>query len=265
VPFVFAALLGALAAWAIRGDDVRTLIVGGLVGSIVMTALAAVLWGIARGEVRRAWLPLAETIAIGRASADRAIANAADVRHAREAELKATRDRDIAEANLKFAPLAEEFTRKRAERLERLGVKIPEARRLLEERREQEVAENESMHAARIAEIERTATEDLASEETRNRQERDAIERTAAERYERLRSTWLDTTRSGLLELETTAARDAELFPEWTAPAWSSWTGSTVIPDAIRIGRLDVDLAAYEGGLSNDPKLAIEGRRRVIV
>jgi hypothetical protein len=265
VPFVFAAGLGALAAWAIQGDDTRSLVVGAVVGIVAMTALAAVLWGIARGEVRRAWLPLAETIAVGRACADRAIADAADVRHAREAELKATRDRDVAEANLRFAPLAEEFTRKRAERLERLGVKIPEARRTLEERREEEIAENEALHASRIAEIERTATEDLAREEARNAAERDAIERTATERYERLRTSWLETTRSGLAELEAVAARDAELFPQWSEASWSSWQGSTAIPDAIRIGRLDVDLKAYEGGLSADPRLGVEGRTALAI
>ncbi len=248
---------GAAAAYSLRGDDTQSLVIGGAVGFAAWIGLALVLWSFAHREVKRAWLPLAETIAVGRACAEKAIAAAAAARQVREIELLEIRDHEVQDATGKFSPLSEEFARKRAERLTRLAEKVPAARRDLEVRRSSEIAENAETHTRRVEEIERVAAESLANEETRFAKERESIERRGTERWNAMSSQWLGATETGLASLQATVDADHDLFPAWSEPSWSQWTGSSALPEAIRIGSLHFDLAACEGGLSNDPRLAV--------
>ncbi|MDZ4754409.1 MAG: FtsK/SpoIIIE domain-containing protein [Phycisphaerae bacterium] len=257
VPFVLAMGAGGAAAFLMHGDDSRSLMIGAASGFAVMLVLAGALWTVAHREVRRAWLPLAETITIGRACSERAIADAATARVAREQELLAIRDFDVADATGKFGPLADEFGRKRQERLLRLSEKTPALLRDLETRRVEETADNTSTHAARVAEIEQIAATSLEAEEQRFTRERDVIEARATTCWNAMRAAWEDATQSELRALTETAAKDAEMFPLWSDPSWTEWSGAIDAPDAIRIGSLRFDLALCDGGLSKDPRLAV--------
>jgi S-DNA-T family DNA segregation ATPase FtsK/SpoIIIE len=226
-------------------------------GVAVFLVIGGVLWTIAHGHLKSRWLPLAETLAVGRHCATVAIQQAAKDRSDLERRLKETRDRDVAEANARFTPLAEEFERQRAERLARLAEKIPAMRRELEERRTREIGENETTHRARIEEIEQIAQRTLANEETRVVQEREAIAAREATRFAALESRWHELTSRCLASLQAIAAADAALFPAWSDAAWRSWSGSHAIPDAIRFGSVRFDLSACEGGLSANPHLTV--------
>ncbi len=257
VPIALCAGLGVAAAYAIRGNDSTGLGIGGGAGAVAMLLAAIVLYGLARGEIRRAWQPLAASIAVGRACASKALEIAALERKEKEAELIVTRDREVADARAKFGPLKDEFERKCAERLGKLAERVPVTRREIEETRERETAENEALHTRRKAEIERTATEALAAEDARYAREKLAIEEREKARFDALRAGWHEASERGLAELEALRTSDTALFPAWDAPAWRQWSGSKTPPDAIRIGRQRFDLAAYEGGLSSDPRLAV--------
>ncbi len=259
-PFIVL-FLGIAAAvgitYAAIGTEQRTLWTAVIVGSAIMFALIFALWTVARGHVRRAWFPLAESIAVGRLCAARAIEEGAAARALFEKQLKETRDRDVAEATVRYAPLAEEFERQRVDRLAKLAEKIPAARRDLEARRVADTQENEAFHRRRLDEIEQVATQALAAEEARVVRERRVIDERESERFATLERTWHEVTSRCLAGLDAIIAADHALFPAWTDGAWRRWSGSQDIPDAIRFGGVRFDLAACEGGLSKDPRLAI--------
>jgi len=275
VPLVLLAGLGMAVAYAFKGNDETSLGVGGGIGAGLLIVGAFVLYGFARGEIRRAYGPLSESIAIARRCGDKALEDAAIERKRRESELVETRDREVAASTAKFAPLVEEFKRKRAERLSRLAEKIPAAKREIETCRVRDTAENEALHTRRTEEINRVAADATAAEHARYSGERTAIEERETARFAAMRTEWTRATDEGLSALRATIELDQALFPAWldkagidkagtdktgTDKAWQSWSGSAAAPAAIRIGRLDFDLGACEGGLSPDPRLAIAGQ-----
>ena len=261
-PFILIILFAGAAlgiAYPIAEGDRTVLFTAVGIGAAVAITILFVLWGIAHGHVKRAWLPLAETVAVGRACAARAIEDAAIERTNLERELKETRDRDIAEARLRYAPLAEEFERQRADRQAKLAERIPKERKALEERRVRESSENETFHRRRLEEIEEVASSSLAAEEARVVRERTLIDEREAARFAALEAHWREVTTRCLGELHAIAQADRALFPSWQDDAWQRWSGSQTIPDAIRIGSVRFDLSRCEGGLSKDPRLAVAG------
>lgn len=257
LPLALLAGAGAGVAALLRDAQPATLGLGAGAGALATVLLGAVLYAIARRDVRAAWAPLAANLAVGAACGERAIEEAARERTLREAELVATRDREIEEATRRYEPLAEEFLRKRDERLAALAERVPKARRAVEEERERNRAENESLHARRLGEIEAAAKAARAAEEARHAAaaaEADERERTG---FERLRDDWFAATERGFATLDALTAADRERYPPWSDETWRAWRPSSDAPDAIRFGGLDVDLAAFEGGLPSDPRLAL--------
>jgi len=53
-----------------------------------------------------------------------------------------------------------------------------------------------------------------------------------------------------------------ELFPDWTDAKWDTWAPPEQFADAVRFGRMDVDLAALCERLPEDPSLAPSGAGR---
>ncbi len=47
-------------------------------------------------------------------------------------------------------------------------------------------------------------------------------------------------------------------YPDWNAPDWESWTPASSVASAIRIGQFSVGLDQIPGGLSEDPRLAVD-------
>ncbi|MBL9149161.1 MAG: cell division protein FtsK, partial [Phycisphaerae bacterium] len=248
---------GVGGAALLRGTDGTSLGVGAGVGAALFVVLTFVLFGVARREIVRAHAPLSEALILARACMDRIIEIAAESRKIRERELVETRDRDVAEATAKFQPLADEFHKKRLERLAKLDAKIPVRRKEIEDRRVADRAENEALHERRMREIDTTARDATAAEETRHANETAAIDERERLRFAALKATWDRDTTEGLSALDRAIEIDRSLFQPWTDPTWNSWTGSTTAPDSIRLGTLRFDLAACEGGLSKDPRLAV--------
>ncbi|MBL9118384.1 MAG: AAA family ATPase [Phycisphaerae bacterium] len=260
IPFIVLAIFGGAGVgvgYAISPGSSASMWMAMSVGVALFLVVAAVLWSLAHGHIKRSWLPLAETIAVGRHCAIVAIEQAAKERADLELRLKETRDRDVLEANARYGPLAEEFARLKADRFAKLAEKIPAMRRELEARRTKDIADNDLFHRQRIEEIERISAESLVAEEARVTREREAITNREATRFAALERSWHAVTSRDLAALEAIASADRTLFPSWNDAAWRSWSGSAVIPDAIRFGSVHFDLAACEGGLSTNPHLTV--------
>lgn len=259
-PFLVAILFagaGVGAGYLIAAGSQQAMWIGLSVAFAVYLGVAIALWSVAHGQIKRAWLPLAETLGVGQHCASIAISQAEAERHELERRLKETRDRDVAEAQARYVPLEQEFLRQRDDRLVKLAERIPAARRELEAKRVKDLAENEATHRGRLEEVERQAADGLAAEETRVARERAAIDEREARRFAALETRWHEVTSRNLAALEAIASDDRHLFPAWGEPAWRSWTGATVLPDSIRFGSVRFDLGACEGGLSTNPHLKV--------
>jgi len=50
-----------------------------------------------------------------------------------------------------------------------------------------------------------------------------------------------------------------ELFPAWTAPGWGNWTPLEQFRSAVKLGRVEVDLAQFAGALPKDGRMKLPG------
>jgi S-DNA-T family DNA segregation ATPase FtsK/SpoIIIE len=255
--------LGAAAGFLLRGAlglaTGPATAIGGAAGLAAFVALAAILRSKARAEVRAAWRPLAQSLAVGEACVRAAGEGLAAERARKERELVETRDAEIERSRQMYLPLIDEAKARRVERLERLAEAVPAKREKIARKRTEALAA-----AAEAGEREGRALAEAfdagtRAEEARHRETVAAIDAdesaALAARRERWRSAWAD----GTAVLAEAASLDASLFPVWDDPSWLEWRGSAAMPPAIRIGELAFDAAACTGGLPTDPALAPDG------
>ncbi|HWL07501.1 MAG TPA: FtsK/SpoIIIE domain-containing protein [Planctomicrobium sp.] len=80
--------------------------------------------------------------------------------------------------------------------------------------------------------------------------------RTRQEQWARLRSEWTQAYQSLDDSIRQELEHDRKQFPAWSDLADSTWTPQSQIPDRIRLGSHHLDLANWEGALSEDARLA---------
>jgi hypothetical protein len=58
-------------------------------------------------------------------------------------------------------------------------------------------------------------------------------------------------------KLQAAQAAAETLFPEWSSPVWQNWQPPREFLDAVKFGRLEVELEKFIGALPRDPRLAL--------
>jgi hypothetical protein len=255
--------LGAACGYLGRGpfgiEPGLSLGLGAALGLGAFLVLVAVLHSKARAEIRAAWLPLAQSLAVGEACVRADGEGLGAERARRERELVETREAEIARAKQMYLPLLEEAKARRAERLERLATAVPAKRERIVRNRTESLAGASELHERERRGLVEAFEGGTRVEEARHRDATAAIEADEAAARAALGDSWRSAWTQGTAVLAEASSLDASLFPAWDDPAWLAWRGSTGMPPAIRIGRVAFDTAACPGGLPTDPALAPEG------
>lgn len=120
----------------------------------------------------------------------------------------------------------------------------------------------ETERATRIARIEAEA--DARRREQTSAHDTQMAQWTAAEKaaWDELQADWQRQTVPVYEALEAMNATVAEWFPAWSEQLAAEWTPPRHFLPATKFGQLEVDLAACEGSLPKDPRLALPGSAR---
>ena len=244
---------------AMTGDTEQSrLMSGGAIGLAAFLPALIVLFILARRQVVRAWRPFFRSANLIRRAAELSTKASETERTALEAQLAATRDRDIEAANAKFNPIIAENIEKARERVAELERRVPIHKAEAEEHCIERIAvvdaDAESAETAAIAahaaavEAERIRHEEQVAENTR---ERDA-------RWAALEKRWFDGLDADVTLLESIRDDISRRFIDFTDPIWKSWQPPTIAPPAIALGQVVYDRTSVDGGPPTDPRLTTD-------
>jgi hypothetical protein len=139
------------------------------------------------------------------------------------------------------------------------------------DRRAQQLQEKcDNLQMRRLQEIERAARQTVAlvQDATESHQSRLAashgtemakVEREFAAQWQALLMEWNALVPPLVEKIRAAEKLADELFPAWTAPGWENWTPLEQFRSAVKLGRVEVDLAQFAGALPKDERLKLPG------
>ena len=249
---LFAALiypLGSSLGWDVGAGVAAGVALAGAVG------LRIWLFGVARMQVNRGYLPIAQQHADAAAIAEQAAAWVAERYKSRRDELVTRRDEDLRKARKAHDRAITAAEDARDDRLQKANARLAqltgEAKstyqrdgRLAAADRDQKLAEARAEHEGDLVKLE------------------SAYQQLKAEIRSRHESAWgamADRWRSGVAEVSSTLARvNAEvdaIGPRWGDPAWASRPLAAALPPVLRLGQHTLELAQVPGGVPRAPAL----------
>ncbi len=219
----------------------------------------AVLYGLARHEVKARYLPFLQTAATARAALNAAIEGAERNRREREDVSKRARDADLATADAMHKPMVAEVERKLKEVLAHIDQKVPHYHAKALKQRAIAIEETERLRDRLITEVNERRTVALAEEQHRW----EAVAREAAElefaETAAAHAAWRtaqQTITSGFDELQLA---DRECTRPWLETGWDSWQPPLRPLAVIRVGEVGLNLKDVPGALPVGAELAWTG------
>lgn len=253
-------LIGGMAAAPSLGTDPTWAAVAGTGAAlIVFAAVVAVLYGVARHEVKAAYLPFLSRLAAARAAVREATESADRARREKEQTAKRARDADLAAADAALKPLLAEIERKHAGYRAQLDAKVPhyQAKALRQRALALEAADRAREELLASAGARRQAAH--AEEEARFAAvaaENDLAFRAGASAAH---EQWRAAQRQVTDGIEALRELDAANTLPWDAPAWSGWQPPARTLPAVRLGTVDLPLGSVPEAIPSDPALAWPG------
>ncbi len=265
IPMIFRGPILVLPAGIVIGGGIglgmavgQTLTNGAIAGAAVFLVLCVALYVAARKQVVAAWRPFDRAAGMIRAAAAAGEEQARVERAEAERRLVSTRDGEIETARRKYEPLVGVAADKAEAKLAELEKLLPRNLEKAARACEEAIAEARRLETAVLEEAERTHGQDLAREAARHHDAVQAIDAEDRAAWSSIAATW----RHGVLEdvdaLRSVGRELHERFPGFSDPWWRSWRPADIAPPAIRLGRLDYDRGAIEGGLPTDERLQLD-------
>ncbi|MHC4965226.1 MAG: hypothetical protein ACYTGE_09970 [Planctomycetota bacterium] len=171
-PAAVVALAGLTRGW--RPDT--TMLVGAGIALGLGIGVMAWLYVIARSRTRAVCAALGEALARGHRVYEHAHKEAEEERDREQAELVATRDREVLEAKEKYEPILAEIRERREHHLARIRDKYPALLTELHERCEQQLQENRRRYEAATTSAAQDYEQKRLALETRHAEHMEAIE-----------------------------------------------------------------------------------------
>ncbi|HRQ75328.1 MAG TPA: FtsK/SpoIIIE domain-containing protein [Phycisphaerales bacterium] len=257
-PFALGALIVALAAgggWMVDGPRTAGIAAGAaVVGAAILLGILNL---IARSSTKRHWASVQLAHRDALAVHEQCIAKAERDRDARISELAQTRDNEIAAARKRYEPVIEEIRRRLTAKLEVVDEKYPRLLREAAERREADLAEAQRHYDETTTRARQEHAQQWSEARDRIAARRAELRETYEREWRELETQWNEGVARAASLREAIARDDHRMFPAWTDERWNGWTPPSTFPPAVRFGSFRVDLASLEGGLPNDPRLAL--------
>ncbi len=143
----------------------------------------------------------------------------------------------------------------------------------VDRRVQQALAKCENLRERRRQELDRESRQTIAlvQESTESQQsqledgfksEMAKLERDFAAQWQTLLAEWNQTAPPLAKKIRAAEKLADENFPAWTAPGWDNWTPVEQFRSAVKLGRVEVDLAHFAGTLPKDERLKLPGGNR---
>jgi len=219
----------------------------------------AVLYGMARHEVKARYLPFLQTAATARAALNAAVEGAERNRREREDVAKRARDADLATADAMHKPMVAEVERKLKEVLAHIDQKVPHYHAKALKQRAIAIEETERLRDRLIAEVNERRTVALAEEEHRW----EAVAREAAElefaETAAAHAAWRTAQQAITSGIDELQLADRECTRPWLESGWDSWQPPLQPLAVIRVGEVALNLKDVPGALPSAAELAWTG------
>jgi DNA segregation ATPase FtsK/SpoIIIE, S-DNA-T family len=252
-----AAIGSGTAAFITQMESPGLILLSAVGGAGAIIVILGLLYLVARLRAKARWRICKSQIALVNALQKPCLLKAEEDRRHQERALQEVRDREINVAKKRYESIHEEIMQRRDSRLAKSDEKYPARLRELKDKRETDRTEAKELRDRVVTEA--TEKRETALEELRQRTE-PILTKLREERDEQWRALQSDWNRdiNDLNALrEAIAEQDAAYFPDWSDKLWNDWHPPETFPPALRIGRLDIDLNEFLGGVPNDARLPL--------
>jgi DNA segregation ATPase FtsK/SpoIIIE-like protein len=260
IPLAVLAAAGGVAGGIVgedRGIPFGTGAAVGIAAGLAVQLLGTfALYGFARGEVRRAYVPFLEEAARLRAALGAARREADDERRRRERQAELSRDADLRRAEEEYGPAKSEIERRLQEIIVRLNERTPVYRERVATLRARELGAANAARDAAISAAEEREQALQEEERARHAAVLAALEEDARSAADAQRTAWRSMQERTLDGLRRLHALDAACAPDWSAPSWERWEPPSAALPGVRIGRLELSLDQVPEALPPGPALA---------
>ena len=238
------------------GAPLPSVALGAACGAFLFVLATAVLYGIARREVKSTYVPFLNRAAGARAALRGAIELAERTRREHENAAKQARDADLAAADAKFKPQLAEIERKLAEVLAQVDAKVPHYQGKVLKQRALAIEQADSLRDSLVEQAKARRAQALAEEDARFaevKKETDLQERAdIAAAHSRWKQAQGDIA-NGIGSLQE-ADRAHSLA--WDAAGWDQWKPPVESLPVIRLGAVDLRLGSVPDAVPTAPALA---------
>ena len=238
------------------GAPLPSVALGAACGAFLFVLATAVLYGIARREVKSTYVPFLNRAAGARAALRGAIELAERTRREHENAAKQARDADLAAADAKFKPQLAEIERKLAEVLAQVDAKVPHYQGKVLKQRALAIEQADSVRDSLVEQAKARRAQALAEEDARFAEvmkETDLQERAdIAAAHSRWKQAQADIA-NGIGSLQE-ADRAHSLA--WDAAGWDQWKPPVESLPVIRLGAVDLRVGSVPDAVPTAPALA---------
>ncbi|MFO0963156.1 MAG: FtsK/SpoIIIE domain-containing protein [Phycisphaerales bacterium] len=263
IPLLVCLVLGALGGYSARGSvgmgEGAAVAVGIVLGVLFFAVSVGVLYGVARQEVKRTYLPFLKAGARALGAIERAQAAAERERKEKEEAAARARDADLAAADARYKPAMASIEAKLTEILANIDAKAPHYAAKVMKQRAAEMDAAEATLARETEEAARRRAQAEAEEDARyadviaEAQARDAAATQAREQA------WRRAQEEVLAGIASLDQIDRACTVAWSDPSWQRWEPPTTALPAVRVGTLALRLSSVPDAVPTAPALAWPG------
>ncbi len=258
--FLLLALLAAVPAGLLGGDNFLPAVVIAVAAALALGgAVSAILYFVARSQLRAAYAPLCQAVADGRAARHRCRVWVKENHQRVMGQLAALRERrnqDLEEVHRNAQKRLTQLSRRRAKEASRVEKHYPPLLATVRRRRDSALRAAEAQYQKAITDVETRYGEDMGRADAIFARLKADHNGTRDRRWNELADRWRSGLEGVLAAVADLNAQCAALFPDWHAPSWADWRPPTSVPAGLRFGEVTVRLADVPSAIPEDRRLS---------
>lgn len=246
---------GGAAAVLTQMESTGPIILSAVGGCAAVITAMGLLYLVARLRAKAQWKLCRRQIEVIASLEQPCLEQAEEDRKHEERALREVRDQEVQRAEKRYESIREAVTQRRDSRLEKIDEKYPARLRELEQQRNADLTDAKQRRDRIVTEAKERREQELAELRRRTEPKLTTLKQQRDEQWRELQAQWtreineLNALREAIIE------EDARYFPPWESDVWSNWHPPKLFPPAIRIGRMEIDLNAFPGGVPEDERL----------
>ncbi len=235
-----------------------------VIGLLFWTALLVWLYGIARRQTAEAYTALQQTLLDAELAAQKALTVAKATCEEEEAAIAQRLRNELDGAGERFTAAMEEARARHDAAIGQADEHYPPRLTELIVRRESELDRLEQQHTQQMEEFDERYRQETRQREEQYAQEVEQQERLHQEAFIAMAQRWHMGMDRFEQEVDGLNQTKQQLFFDWDSRDPADWQPVMETPRAVPFGRLSIDLAQLEGGISDDERLGRERSRFVL-